>query len=102
MEPKSAVDENTTYDVTIHAGGVMSKAGLLTGDIIVDVDPPIGDPPIFIGCPGGIDDGSSTTQPVETIDKTNPETGDAAGIAVAVGMCAVMAAAFVIVKKLED
>ncbi len=35
-------------------------------------------------------------------DKENPKTGDVSGIAVAAGLCAVMAAAFVISKKVND
>ncbi len=44
--------------------------------------------------------------PVEDVTVTdteaNPETGDVSGIAVAAGLCAVMAAAFVITKKVND
>jgi hypothetical protein len=44
-------------------------------------------------------------EPVDTdtdTDSKNPGTGDATGIAVAAGLCAVMAAAFVITKKVND
>lgn len=34
--------------------------------------------------------------------KDNPKTGDVSGVAVAAGLCAVMAAAFVITKKVND
>ena len=42
------------------------------------------------------------SKPAETDTDTNPATGDVTGIAVAAGLCAVMAAAFVITKKVND
>ncbi len=50
------------------------------------------------------DDKEPTTpsKPAESDTDTNPATGDVTGIAVAAGLCAVMAAAFVITKKVND
>ncbi len=51
---------------------------------------------------GGTQGGGTVTPPVEESTTDIPETGDATGIAVAAGLCAVMAAAFVITKKVND
>lgn len=90
-DPTHCEDENETYDVTIIDGGVK-------GEVKEVVVPPV----------GGGDDNEGETQDPETQDPTttetdkNPETGDVSGIAVAAGLCAVMAAAFVITKKVND
>ena len=47
---------------------------------------------------------SKTVEPEDegTTTGTNPKTGDVSAVAVAAGLCAVMAAAFVITKKVND
>ncbi len=77
------------YDVTIVAGGVASNK-------VEEPQPPQGG-----GTTTPPTGGGTTTPPVES-DTKIPETGDATGIAVAAGLCAVMAAAFVITKKVND
>ena len=100
LEPAHAEDETVTYDASIVAGGVKADAPVVV--------PPVG---------GGEEDDDKdpvkpqpqepTVEPeVEDVTVTdteaNPETGDVSGIAVAAGLCAVMAAAFVITKKVND
>lgn len=92
-EAKSAESDDVTYDVKINNGTVYP--------VIKEVVPPT---------PG-------TSEPVEDVTPTekpgkpaeddkkpteNPKTGDASAVAVAAGLCAVMAAAFVITKKVND
>lgn len=102
LEPAHAEDETVTYDATIVAGGVKAEA---KADDIVDPKPPVDDDddkPVVKPQPQ-----EPTVEPeVEDVTVTdteaNPETGDVSGIAVAAGLCAVMAAAFVITKKVND
>ncbi len=48
------------------------------------------------------DDKDDKEDKEQDVTNTNPPTGDVSGIAVAAGLCAVMAAAFVITKKVND
>ena len=98
-------DNSVKYDIAINAGGVKAPA-------------PVVVPPVDggEGNQGGNNAGNEDTQKpvvkpvvkpeVEDVTVTdteaNPETGDVSGIAVATGLCAVMAAAFVITKKVND
>lgn len=86
MEPKAAEGDDT-YNVKIVPGGVtVEKAP-------TPVEPeskPESETP------------SKTVEPEDTTTGTNPKTGDVSAVAVAAGLCAVMAAAFVITKKVND
>ncbi len=89
VEPKAATDEIEGYDIVINAGGVAGPKSAPTEDVpsVVPSEPT----------------SQGTTPPPATgSDTQNPPTGDATGIAVAAGLCAVMAAAFVITKKVND
>ncbi len=97
-DPTHCEDATVTYDVVINAGGV--KGPKAEGP--KDPQPPVD---------GGEDGGKKPVvdpqpqEPTVTVtdtDEANPETGDVSGIAVAAGLCAVMAAAFVITKKVND
>ena len=82
------------------------NASVVAGKVTAPVEqPPVEQPPVD----GGDDDNQEpeTNEPevedeVVTDTDANPETGDVSGIAVAAGLCAVMAAAFVITKKVND
>ena len=85
--------------------------GLIKGVEKAPVQPPVGGGEQGGGEQGGGNQGGGNqggtegTKPVDTdtdTDSKNPGTGDATGIAVAAGLCAVMAAAFVITKKVND
>ena len=95
LEPAHAEDETVTYDATIVAGGVKAEA---KEEPKPQPQPqPQPQPPVD----GGVD--APEVEDVTVTDtEANPETGDVSGIAVAAGLCAVMAAAFVITKKVND
>lgn len=83
----TAAEGTVEYDAKVVAGGVK-------GEEASSVTPPpssIVKPPV-----------TSTVTPKPEDPKDNPKTGDVSGVAVAAGLCAVMAAAFVITKKVND
>lgn len=98
-QPTHCEDNTVTYDVEIINGGVKG---------VVKEEPKDPEPPVD----GGKDPVEPQDKPVVdepvvedvtvTDTEANPETGDVSGIAVAAGLCAVMAAAFVITKKVND
>ena len=93
MEDPKVCDEKEygakEYDVKINAGGVKSSA---------KVESPVESPV----APPSTTPSTTPSKPAESDTDTNPATGDVTGIAVAAGLCAVMAAAFVITKKVND
>ena len=93
-EAKSAESDNVTYDVKINNGTVYP---------VIEEDVPSEVPPT----PGTDEDVTPTDKPSKPAEEDkkpteNPKTGDASAVAVAAGLCAVMAAAFVITKKVND
>lgn len=100
MEDPKVCDEKEygakEYDVKINAGGV--KAPYVEPS--QDPKPPVGPSTVD---PSPVDPSPvDPSKPAESDTDTNPATGDVTGIAVAAGLCAVMAAAFVITKKVND
>ncbi len=96
-QPTHCEDETVTYDVVINAGGV--KGPKAPEESVV--------PPVSSEDKKPVESKPVVEAPVEpevevTDTDANPETGDVSGIAVAAGLCAVMAAAFVITKKVND
>lgn len=103
LQPSHAEKADETYEATIVNGGVKAAAPVVVPpvdggedddkDPVKPQDKPVVDKPVV-------------DEPVEDVTVTdteaNPETGDVSGIAVAAGLCAVMAAAFVITKKVND
>lgn len=101
MEDPKVCDENEygakEYDVKINAGGVKSSAKVEgPSDTTSPVDP------VESSDPSDNKQPTTPSKPAESDTDTNPATGDVTGIAVAAGLCAVMAAAFVITKKVND
>lgn len=90
-EAKSAESDDVTYDVKINNGTVYP--------VIKEVVPPTSEP-----VEGDVTPTEKPSKPAEDDKKPteNPKTGDASAVAVAAGLCAVMAAAFVITKKVND
>lgn len=89
VDPDVTVKPNEgekTYDITVINGGVKGPAA----EVVV---PPVG---------GGTNGGTTvvpTTPTVTVTDTDHDPMGDASAVAVAAGLCAVMAAAFVFTKK---
>ena len=102
-QPTHCDDNTVTYDVEIINGGVKGvakeepkdpKPPVDGGkDPVEPQDKPVVDKPV-------VDEEVEDVTVTDT--EANPETGDVSGIAVAAGLCAVMAAAFVITKKVND
>ena len=86
-------EADTTYDIEIISGGVKAP--------IVEEKPPVESKPVESK---PVESKPVEKEPVEDVTATdeNPDTSDVSGIAVAAGLCAVMAAAFVITKKVND
>ena len=82
----TAAEGTVEYDAKVVAGGVKGPKAVTpppSSTPSKDVTPPV--------VPSKPED-----------PKDNPKTGDVSGVAVAAGLCAVMAAAFVITKKVND
>lgn len=94
MEPKAAEGDDT-YNVKIVPGGV-------TVEKTPTPEPPSStvEPSTVESKDGEPKDGEPKDE--DTTTGTNPKTGDVSAVAVAAGLCAVMAAAFVITKKVND
>ena len=88
--PTHCEDNTVEYDVKIVAGGVKAPV------VEPSEDEPSKDEP------SKVEPQPQAPVVTETEVEDNPETGDVSGIAVAAGLCAVMAAAFVITKKVND
>ena len=92
-----------TYDVTVEDGLVTVKEEIIVPPVIDDptATEPTGNEPN-----GGEDNKGEDNKGEDNKGEDNeteiPATGDASAIAVAAGLCAVMAAAFVLTKKVND
>ncbi len=78
--------------------GVEYTLSFENGGVAHEKTPTPPEPPVSSVPSEGGNGGGTTT----TATTTNPKTGDASAVAVAAGLCAVMAAAFVITKKVHD